>query len=222
MDINRINTIRSYLRSTNLERFTINMPSGRIELGAPALLVIFFIIAAITALVCLITKKNVTRGIFTALMAMYLVVAASLTVFPIYIRCGDIAARFAENGWRITDCIVLIPFHDGISKDDLLNILMTIPFGFLLPFVKKRATWKTALIAGAVLGTTIELIQLVLAAVQGFSFRCVDVADVICNTVGTMIGWLIAAAFICFVQKRKHSGSNGKSLYTYITQRCVK
>ena len=198
------------------------MPSGRIELGAPALLVIFFIIAAITALVCLITKKNVTRSIFTALMAMYLIVAASLTVFPIYIRCGDIAARFAENGWRITDCIVLIPFHDGISKDDLLNVLMTIPFGFMLPFVKKRATWKTALIAGAVLGTTIELLQLLLAAIQGFSFRYVDVTDVICNTVGTMIGWLITAAFICFVQKRKHSGSDEKSLYTYITQRCVK
>lgn len=198
------------------------MPSGRIELGAPALLVIFFIFAAITALVCLITKKNVTRSIFTALMAMYLVVAASLTVFPIYIRCGDIAARFAENGWRITDCIVLIPFHDGLSKDDLLNVIMTIPFGFLLPFVKKKVTWRGALIAGAVLGTIIELIQLVLAAIQGFSFRYVDVADVICNTVGTMIGWLIAAAFICFVQKRKHSDSNEKSLYSYIIQRCVK
>lgn len=210
------------MKLTKIIRFTINMPSGRIEFGKTELLVICLVITAITALVCLITKKNVIRRIFTALMAMYLVVAASLTVFPIYIRCSDIAARFAESGWRLRDCIVLIPFHDGLSKDDLLNVIMTIPFGFLFPFVKKKVTWRGALIAGAALGTIFELIQLVLAAIQGFSFRYVDVADVICNTVGTMIGWLIAAAFICFVQKRKPSDSNEKSLYSYITQRRVK
>lgn len=176
---------------------------------------------AIWAIVFAIKKGTVWRYIAGAIFTAYLFCVASVTILPIYFN-STMREVFSESGWRITDCIVLIPFHDGISKDDLLNVLMTIPFGFLLPFVKKRVTWKTALIAGAVLGTTIELLQLLLAAIQGFSYRYVDVADVICNTVGTMIGWLIAAAFICFVQKRKHSGSDEKSLFTYITQRCVK
>ena len=106
-------------------RFTINMPSGRIEFGKTELLVICLVITAITALVCLITKKNVIRRIFTALMAMYLVVAASLTVFPIYIRCSDIAARFAESGWRLRDCISLVPFKTGfeVNADQIKEIV---------------------------------------------------------------------------------------------------
>ena len=190
-------------------------------MGLSDIIIFFLISASIWAIVFAVKKGTVWKYIAGAIFSTYLFCVASVTILPIHFN-STMRKVFSESGWRITDCIVLIPFRDGISKDDLLNVLMTIPFGFLLPFVKKRATWKTALIAGVVLGTTIELIQLVLAAVQGFSFRYVDVADVICNTVGTMIGWLIAAAFICFVQKRKHSGSNGKSLYTYITQRCVK
>ena len=185
------------------------------------ILISSLISASIWAIIFAVKKGTVWKYIAGAIFSTYLFCVASVTILPIHLN-STMREVFSESGWRITDCIVLIPFHDGISKDDLLNVLMTIPFGFMLPFVKKRATWKTALIAGAVLGTTIELLQLLLAAIQGFSFRYVDVADVICNTVGTMIGWLITAAFICFVQKRKHSGSDEKSLYTYITQRCVK
>jgi glycopeptide antibiotics resistance protein len=187
----------------------------------PDLIIFLLISSSIWAIVFAVKKGSVWKYIAGAVFTTYLFCIASVTIFPIQFD-STIRKMFQENGWRITDCIVLIPFHDGISKDDLLNVIMTIPFGFLLPFVKKKVTWRGALIAGAVLGTIIELIQLVLAAIQGFSFRYVDVADVICNTVGTMIGWLIAAAFICFVQKRKPSDSNEKSLYSYITQRRVK
>lgn len=185
-------------------------------------IIIFFLISAsIWAIVFAVKKGTVWKYIAGAIFTTYLFCVASATILPIQFD-STIRKMFSENGWRIIDCIVLIPFHDGISKDDLLNVTMTIPFGFLLPFVKKKVIWKTALIAGAILGTIIELLQLILAAIQGFSFRYVDVADVICNTVGTMIGWLIVATFICFVQKRKHSDSNEKSLYSYVTQRCVK
>lgn len=187
----------------------------------PDIIIFCSISAFVWAIVFAIKKGVVWKYIAGAIFTTYLFCVASVTIFPIQFD-STIRKMFQENGWRITDCIVLIPFHDGLSKDDLLNVVMTIPFGFLFPFVKKKVTWRGALIAGAALGTIFELIQLVLAAIQGFSFRYVDVADVICNTVGTMIGWLIAAAFICLVQMRKCSGNNEKSLYSYITQRCVK
>lgn len=185
------------------------------------IIIAFLISASIWAIVFTVKKGTVWKYIAGAIFTTYLFCVASATILPIQLD-STIRKTFSENGWRITDCIVLIPFHDGISKDDLLNVAMTIPFGFLLPFGKKKATWKTALIAGAVFGSIIELLQLALTAIQGFSFRYVDVADVICNNVGTMIGWLIAAAFICFVQKRKHSDNNEKPLYSYTAQRCVK
>ncbi len=182
-------------------------------------MIIFTLISAsIWAIVFAVKKGNVWKYIAGVIFTTYLFCVASVTILPIQFD-STIRNVFSENGWKITDRIVLIPFQDGISEDDLLNVVMTIPFGFLLPFVKKRVTWKTALIAGVVLSTIIELSQLALAAIQGFSFRYVDVADVICNTAGTMIGWLIAATFICFVQKRKPSDNKEKSLYTYISQR---
>lgn len=177
------------------------MPSGRIELGAPALLVIFFVIAAITALVCLITKKNVTRRIFTALTAMYLVAAASLTVLPIYIGCGDIAARFAEDGWRLRDCISLVPFKNGFGRDAVLNVLLTVPFGFLLPLVRRRCCLACAAVFGLAFGICVELIQLVTAYFQGFSYRVVDTTDVICNLAGTLLGWFLIFGIVTLIKK---------------------
>lgn len=185
------------------------------------LIIFFFISASIWLIVFAVKKGTVWKYVVGTIFTTYLFCVASVTIFPIQFD-ATIKKMFSENGWKLTDCIVLIPFRDGISKDDFLNVIMTIPFGFLLPFVKKKATWKTALIAGAVLGTIVELLQLALAAIQGFSFRYADITDVICNTVGTMIGWLIVAVFIYFVQKRKGSDSNEKSLYSYIAKRCVK
>ena len=194
------------------------MPSGRIELGAPALLVIFFIIAAITALVCLITKKNVTRGIFTALTAMYLVAAASLTVLPIYIGCGDIAARFAEDGWRLRDCISLVPFKNGFGRDAVLNVLLTVPFGFLLPLVRRRCCLACAAAAGLAFGICVELIQLVTAFLQGFSYRVVDTTDVICNFAGTLLGWLLIFGITGLIKKLGGEKEADGGLLGYVIQ----
>lgn len=177
------------------------MPSGRIEFGKTELLVICLVITAITALVCLITKKNVIRRIFTALMAMYLVVAASLTVFPIYIRCSDIAARFAESGWRLRDCISLVPFKTGFEVNAILNFLLTVPFGFLLPLVRRRCGLACAAAAGLAFGICVELIQLVTAYLQGFSYRVVDTTDIICNFAGTLLGWLLIFGITGLIKK---------------------
>ena len=185
----------------------------------------FIIIAALSAIVWAIVfavkRGHIWRYAAWAVFSAYLFCVAYLTIFPIEIN-PSIQKAFEEEGWKLADCIMLIPFRDGISKDDLLNVIMAIPFGFLLPLVKKKATWKTALIAGLIFGTTIELLQLLQAAVQGYSFRYADISDVFCNLVGTMIGWAVSAAVILLVQKRKVADDNEKSLCSYIAQRCVK
>ena len=185
----------------------------------------FIIIAVISTIVWSIVYavkgESFWRYAAWALFSAYLVWVAYITIFPIHIN-SSIQKAFEAQGWKIVDCIVLVPFRDGISKDDVLNVIMAIPFGFLLPFVKKKTTWKTALIAGLIFGTTIELLQLLIAAIQGFSFRYTDVSDVICNLVGTLIGWIMAAALILLVQKRKATDGSEQSFYSYIAQRRVK
>ncbi|MCH5278797.1 MAG: VanZ family protein [Christensenellaceae bacterium] len=174
----------------------------------------------ILTVVFLVRRGNVWRYIFEAALAVYLIFAASYTICPIYFY-GPIRESFIENGWKLRDCIYLVPFTDGISLDDLLNVVLTFPLGFLLPLVKKRFIWKHAAIAGLIFGFGVELMQLLTAAFQGFTFKYVDVSDVICNFIGTMLGWLVIAAFILLAQ-RLYKDTKNSSIVGYITERNVK
>jgi Glycopeptide antibiotics resistance protein len=90
------------------------------------------------------------------------------------------------------DEIQLIPFADfGVNKhlksilSDILNIIMTIPFGFFLPLIwtEFRSIKKVAL-TGFVFSFFIELSQLL-------NRRATTVDDLIMNTLGAIIGYLI-------------------------------
>lgn len=95
----------------------------------------------------------------------------------------------------------LIPFHDlaadptGWLNTSALNIILLIPFGFMLPLIwqEMRSFWKTAL-AGLILSALIETAQL-------FCLRLTDVDDLIMNTVGSAIGFLIYR-ICCAAQSR--------------------
>ena len=86
--------------------------------------------------------------------------------------------------------INLVPFIDVINKRGdhlrqiILNIIMTIPFGFFLPLVgKKMNLIKTVLITTA-FSISIEFLQLF-----SIAYRATDITDVITNTLGGLIGY---------------------------------
>lgn len=184
-------------------------------------IIILILSAAIWLTAFAVKKGSIWKYVFGAAFTVYLMCAASITVFPIQFS-PTIRAIFAEEGWKITDCIVLVPFKDGITADDILNAAMTVPFGVLITLIRKKTTWKNALAAGAAFGAATELLQLAIAAIQGFSFRHIDTADIICNLAGTMLGWMLTALFIRFLQKSKPANVGEKSLYAYISEKCVK
>lgn len=81
------------------------------------------------------------------------------------------------------------PFSEvGIGY--LLNIIMCMPLGFLLPFIWKecRNVGKTVLI-GFMFSILIEVSQL-------FNFRALDIDDLTANVFGTFLGFLIWKVFI--------------------------
>jgi len=84
------------------------------------------------------------------------------------------------------DRIGLIPFAvSGSIIPELLNILMTIPFGFLLPAIwPEFRSLKKIVLAGFLFSLTIETMQL-------FTFRFSTTGDLITNTLGAVIGYLI-------------------------------
>ncbi|WP_176762239.1 VanZ family protein [Eubacterium oxidoreducens] len=99
---------------------------------------------------------------------------------------------------NITESINLIPFHNGFGRTDVLNFLMTLPFGMILPFVTKSKTIKSVSIKGFMLGCLVEILQLLeILFTDGFSVKIVDVNDVIFNLGGTVAGYLV----MCLVSK---------------------
>ena len=66
----------------------------------------------------------------------------------------------------------------------ILNILLFIPFGYLLPSLFPRLRWWQVILLGLAFSLCIELLQLFTRL--GYA----DVDDLINNTLGAAIGWL--------------------------------
>lgn len=83
----------------------------------------------------------------------------------------------------------LIPFQDFSASNItgmVLNAIMFAPLGFLLPaYFERYRHWGRTLAAGFLTSVAVELIQL-------FTFRATDVDDLIMNTLGTVVGFLLA------------------------------
>lgn len=127
--------------------------------------------------------KNGSRGRF------FLISLFTLYLCEMYDVVGIPAVQYI--GWG--PAVNLIPFRE---EKDLwylmqlgLNAVMFMPFGFMLPILwKKCRTWRSTLLAGFLTSLAIEIIQL-------FSFRATDVDDLIMNTLGAYLGYVISWAF---------------------------
>lgn len=89
--------------------------------------------------------------------------------------------------------INIIPFDDyangrgDVMRQIVLNVVMTIPFGFLFPLTQRRSRRKliNTVIATFLLSLGIETLQPIINGIRSF-----DVTDLITNTMGGTIGYL--------------------------------
>ena len=117
-----------------------------------------------------------------------------ISLFTIYLcKMFDVVGIPAVQYFRWEPAINLIPFGDEKNLRFFLqlglNAVMFMPFGFMLPVLwEKCRTWSSTLLAGFFTSLAIEIIQL-------FSFRATDVDDLIMNTLGAYLGYVISWAF---------------------------
>lgn len=98
--------------------------------------------------------------------------------------------------------INLIPFSSEGALTYVLNIIMFMPLGFLLPLIWPHfREWKKVAVTGVAFSLCIEFCQL-------FCFRTTDIDDLLMNTAGTLAGYLIWIAFHALA--RKVDGDSGK------------
>lgn len=99
-----------------------------------------------------------------------------------------------------------IPFRDlrlqysGAVREIVLNIIMMMPFGFLYPIIKKKQVVATVLMA-FLFSLSIECLQLVGARWGGIASRSFDVTDLVTNTFGGLIGYLLFLTFRPIINK---------------------
>ena len=116
-------------------------------------------------------------------------------------------------GMKLQEEINLIPFRDGISLSMILNVVMFMPLGFLLPLL-----WKEyqSLVRTAIIGFCFSC---GIAFCQLFNRRVSDVDDLLMNTLGAILGWLIWIVFSRITHLkygRRNQGFGGKEGAVYL------
>lgn len=137
--------------------------------------------------------RSWTRLLFFCIFWVYLLFVVGLTLLPMpYERMGHRRLPAGE----ILSRVYLVPyvfrsyFRFGFSSfvDLFGNILLTIPFGLLLPLFV-RFTTRNYLRIVFLPGLAIELSQLIISLIIGWNYRKVDITDVFTNTIGALVGY---------------------------------
>lgn len=122
---------------------------------------------------------NFRRALLYYLFALYLCIVYDLVGPP----------NITYMNWDpAVNWIPLIGMADDLRSSGL-NVLMFVPLGAALPLMWKRFRNMMATVSfGFGLSAAIELSQL-------FTLRATDINDLITNTLGTIIGYLLAKQF---------------------------
>lgn len=154
------------------------------------------------------------KGFLAITFVVYLVVVAAITIVPTRL-----------SGFRIpsSNHINVVPFafsikcfrlahnpHHGLMPFCLLNlfgnIALFLPFGILLPLVSGGfRSFKRVVLVALCLSVSIETIQFVLRFVG--NPRAVDIEDVLLNTLGTCLGFVVYR-YVIRVQSTKSRVQN--------------
>lgn len=107
-------------------------------------------------------------------------------MIPAFIPIPALNMNISHLHMNLVPYIDLINSRGDFAKQILLNILMFVPFGILYPLIYKKGL-KSTVLRGLLFSVCIELLQLVSARQSG---SC-DITDVINNTLGALVGYLI-------------------------------
>lgn len=147
------------------------------------------IIYLLWSAVLLITRKRKFTDIknlpVKKMIAEFLLIWCFITIlFITGIRWIILGGRFGIEDYSYFS---FIPFVGASMMMVILNVLLFVPYGFLLPTAKKNCNkkfWKWALLIGFLTSLGIEVTQY-------FGGRMSEIDDLIANTWGTMLGYFL-------------------------------
>ena len=120
---------------------------------------------------------------------LYFVFATYLAA--VYLFVGMPTLQFMRFELSLT----LTPFLPMVAdfKNTILNIILFIPLGIMLPFLwKKYDTLRETLFFGFLMSLAIELLQIL-------TYRATDINDLIANTIGAVLGYFVFRIISCII-----------------------
>ena len=153
-------------------------------------------------------KKSLAYLIFFTIFYVYIVKVLDYTLFQFQslILLKHFMPDLILNGQTAGKDMNLIPFITLTPQDlktSLLNILLLIPFGFGLPFIT-NFRMKKIVVIGALFSILIEFLQLITGFMAKMTFRIADINDVIFNTVGVALGYMLFIGFVRTYRRISH------------------
>ena len=142
-----------------------------------------FIEILISAIVLIPVFVLLNRTMFHNIRKTILYFVFAVYLAAVYLFVGMPTLQFM----RFEVSLTLVPFLPMVAdfKNTILNIILFVPLGIMLPFIwKKYNTLKATLIFGFMMSLSIELLQL-------FTYRATDINDLIANTLGTVLGYFL-------------------------------
>lgn len=128
-------------------------------------------------------RQSIRHLIYRAVFYVYLAGVVSQTLFPITL----------DWEWGLVNKehhLQLELFQYFVWREAWLNVLLTLPLGFLYPLIS-RHSWAKTLGLGVLTPVLIELTQFMLLYTTIDYYRVVDVSDVFFNFWGVVLGYLI-------------------------------
>lgn len=149
-------------------------------------------------------KKPKSRLLLKTVMYVYIVMVLFVTLMPFKIPLGVSNNLFMDTA-NFTPFRDLILNYRGAEREILLNIVMMMPFGFLYPIITKRGIVRTVTFT-FLFSLIIECYQL-LGVWWGINSRSFDITDIITNTFGGLIGFVIFVLFKRVIKSRYKESS---------------
>lgn len=155
-----------------------------LSIGIDCISSIIFVVPVVIILrYAIFRQRNFNQFVAALIFALYSTAVFSAVGIP---AIGTFKVDFRVNLIPLTDIINSPPEY---IKNTILNIILFVPMGFLVPAIwKNYRSIKTMFFMGLALSVSIEILQI-------FTFRLTDIDDLITNTAGTIIGYDISKRF---------------------------
>ena len=137
----------------------------------------------------------ITMEIWTGIWILVRLLPMALIIFS-GVMIIEVGIEFIQK--KKIEVKILNWFEDGFNSAIILNICLFVPYGFLPVFIFKNIHkhWWNGVILGAVFSIGIEFLQT-------FIGRFAQLDDVIMNTCGTLVGFLIGCLLLRITTRKK-------------------